>query len=79
MLFRSYNSPQTKAREFFTEIDHPAAGKLMYPGLPYKLSTMTPSKNHGAPLLGQHNEEIYTERLGYAKEDLVRLKEAGVI
>ena len=51
----------------------------MYPGLPYKLSTMTPSKNHGAPLLGQHNEEIYTERLGYAKEDLVRLKEAGVI
>ncbi len=74
-----FNSPQTKAREFFEEIDHPAAGKLMYPGLPYKLSTMTPSDNHGAPLLGQNNEEIYVEDLGYSKEDLVRLKEAGII
>ena len=73
-----YNSPQTKAREFFEEIDHPAAGKLMYPGLPYKLSTMTPKDNFGAPLLGQDNEEIYGA-LGYAKEDIVRLKEAGVI
>ena len=51
----------------------------MYPGLPYKLSTMTPSDNHGAPLLGQNNEEIYVEDLGYSKEDLVRLKEAGII
>lgn len=74
-----FHSPQTKAREFFEEIGHPAAGNLMYPGLPYKLSTMTPSDNHGAPLLGQHNEEVYCNRLGYGKSDLVRLKEAGVI
>lgn len=74
-----FNSPQTKAREFFEEIDHPKAGKLMYPGLPYKLSTMTPSGSFGAPLLGQDNVDVYCGRLGYSKEDLVRLKEAGVI
>lgn len=74
-----FNSPQTKAREFFEEIDHPKAGKLMYPGLPYKLSSMTPKDNFGAPLLGQDNEEFYCGRLGYSKEDLVRLREAGVI
>lgn len=74
-----FNSPQTKAREFFEEIDHPKAGKLMYPGLPYKLSTMTPSGNFGAPLLGQDNVDVYCGQLGYSKEDLVRLKEAGVI
>lgn len=74
-----FNSPQTKAREFFKEIDHPAAGKLMYPGIPYKLSKSAPSGDFGAPLLGQHNEEIYCGRLGYSKRKLVKLKEAGVI
>jgi crotonobetainyl-CoA:carnitine CoA-transferase CaiB-like acyl-CoA transferase len=74
-----FNSPQAKAREFYTEIDHPVAGKLMYPGLPYQLSKTAPQNNHGAPLLGQHNEEIYGNRLGYAKQDLVKLREAGVI
>lgn len=74
-----FHSPQTKARKFFEEIDHPRAGKLMYPGLPYKLSTMTPSDHFGAPLLGQDNADIYCGRLGYPKEELVRLREAGVI
>ncbi|MCB6610016.1 CoA transferase [[Clostridium] symbiosum] len=74
-----YNSPQTKAREFFEEIEHPVAGKLEYPGMPYKFSDIRISENHGAPLLGQHNEEIYCSRLGYTKGDLVKLKEAGVI
>jgi crotonobetainyl-CoA:carnitine CoA-transferase CaiB-like acyl-CoA transferase len=74
-----FKSPQTKARDFFVEIDHQAAGKLMYPGLPYKLSTMAPSHNQGAPLLGRHNAEVYGSRLEYSKEDLIKMREAGVI
>lgn len=74
-----FNSPQTKARDFFVEIEHPVAGKLMYPGLPYKLSNAVPSHNHGAPLLGQHNEEVYCGRFGYSKQDLIKLREAGII
>jgi crotonobetainyl-CoA:carnitine CoA-transferase CaiB-like acyl-CoA transferase len=31
-----------------------------------------------APLLGEHNEEIYGE-LGYTKEDLIKLREWGII
>ena len=31
-----------------------------------------------APLLGQHNEEVL-ESLGYGKEDLVMLRQHGVI
>ncbi|TBL76304.1 CaiB/BaiF CoA transferase family protein [Paenibacillus thalictri] len=74
-----FNSPQTKARDFYVEIDHPASGALMYPGLPFKLSKTAPRHNHGAPLLGQHNEEVYGNRLGYSKEDLAKFREAGVI
>jgi len=74
-----FNSPQTKARNFYVGIEHPMAGKLMYPGLPYQLSKTAPLNNHGAPLLGQHNEEVYCKRLGYTKQELVKLKEAGDI
>jgi crotonobetainyl-CoA:carnitine CoA-transferase CaiB-like acyl-CoA transferase len=31
-----------------------------------------------APLLSQHNEEVYS-RLGYSREDLVKLRERGII
>jgi crotonobetainyl-CoA:carnitine CoA-transferase CaiB-like acyl-CoA transferase len=74
-----FTSPQSKARDFFAEIDHPRAGKHMYPGLPYKLRISPPGGNVGAPILGQHNEEVYCGRLGYSKQDLVKLKEAGII
>jgi crotonobetainyl-CoA:carnitine CoA-transferase CaiB-like acyl-CoA transferase len=74
-----FKSPQTQARDFYVEIEHPAAGALMYPGLPYKLLKTAPCHNHGAPLLGQHNEEVYCNRLGYSKQDLVKFREAGII
>ena len=74
-----FKSPQTQARGFYEEIEHPTAGKLMYPGQPYQFSKTAPRNSHGAPLLGQHNEEVYCNRLGYTKQDLVKLREAGVI
>ena len=68
---------QLKAREFFVEANHPAIGEVTYSGAPAKLSE-TPWRAGRAPLLGEHNEEIYG-RLGYAKEELVGLREEGVI
>ena len=68
---------QLKARKFFAEANHPVMGEVKYPGAPAKLSE-TSWRAGRAPLLGEHNEEIYG-RLGYDKEDLVRLREQGVI
>ena len=70
--------PQHKARGCFVDIDHPVAGKLTYPGAPFKLSE-TPWRSGRAPLLGEHNQEIYCDRLGYSKRVLVSLREQGVI
>lgn len=71
--------PHFRERGFWVEIDHPVTGKVTYPGAPFKAEEMPWVIRRPAPLLGQHNEEIYCEKLGYTKADLVKLKEAGVI
>ena len=72
------NDPHWEAREFWAEVDHPVTGKVTYPGAPFKMKETPWQVSRPAPLLGQHNEEVYGE-LGYSKEDLVRLKEGGII
>jgi CoA:oxalate CoA-transferase len=72
-------SPQMESRGFFVDVEHPKAGKLKYPTVPYGFSH-TPSRiERPAPLLGQDNDIIYCERLGYSKEEVTKLKETGVI
>jgi len=71
--------PQARHRGFFAEIDHPLAGRLEYPTAAYKLSETPWRARRAAPLLGEHNVEIYCRRLGFSREDLVRLAGAGVI
>jgi crotonobetainyl-CoA:carnitine CoA-transferase CaiB-like acyl-CoA transferase len=66
-----------REREFFQEIDHPVAGKFEYPGPLFRM-TETPWRKGRAPLLGEHNQEILGN-LGYSKDDLVKLRETGVI
>ncbi len=73
------NSADAKMREFFVEVDHPAAGKGYYPGPPYNWTVTQPSVRRPAPCLGQHNEEIYCQELGLSKDDLIALRCAGVL
>ncbi len=68
-----------RERGFWVQIDHPVVGKVTYPGAPFKCREMPWQIRRPAPLLGQHNEEVYCDQLGYTKADLVKLKEAGVI
>jgi crotonobetainyl-CoA:carnitine CoA-transferase CaiB-like acyl-CoA transferase len=73
------NDEHLNERGYFVEIDHPHAGKLKYPSTGYTFS-LTPSLNyHCAPCLGEHNEKIYCDKLGYSRMDLVTLRRAGVI
>lgn len=71
-------SPQYAAREFFTTVDHPVAGPTVLPGAPFRLSDAAPAAYRPAPLLGEHNTEVYGA-LGLRGEDLVALRRAGAI
>lgn len=64
-------------RGFWTEIDHPKAGKFTYCRPPFIMSE-TETFVARAPLFGEHNQEIY-DRLGYSAQDLIKLRETNVI
>jgi len=70
--------PGHEAREFWEEIDHPEAGKLKYPGQPVGMSE-TAWQAGRAPLLGEHNEQVYRGELGYSSRELAELRDTGVI
>ena len=73
------NHPQLDALGFFLDIEHPETGKLKYPGWPFTLDETPWVVSRSSPLLGQHNVEIYCDRLGYSKQDLRILRETGAI
>jgi crotonobetainyl-CoA:carnitine CoA-transferase CaiB-like acyl-CoA transferase len=68
-----------KARGFFATITHPETGPLRYPGALYQFSETPWEIRRPAPLLGQHNDEIYCGRLKLNKQQVADLKESGVI
>jgi crotonobetainyl-CoA:carnitine CoA-transferase CaiB-like acyl-CoA transferase len=73
------NWQQARQRGFFAHLDHPQAGRLEYPTAAYRMSETPWRGERAAPLLGEHNEQIYCGRLGYPREELVRMAAAGII
>ena len=70
--------PQLEASHLWGEIDHPHAGRLKYPLGVFDSDDITPSLAP-APLLGQHNQDIYCGELGLSLVELAELRAAGVI
>lgn len=73
-----FRDPHLRAREFFVSLEHPSAGALEYPGLPFRLLG-TPGALRRAPLLGEHTVEVLEERLGYTRAEIVQLRQRDVI
>ena len=72
-----FDDPQLNARKFFDETSHPELGDVTFPGSPAKLSK-TPWKSLRAPLLGEHNKEIFC-RYGYSQAEIREWRQAGII
>ena len=55
--------------------EHPLIGDMYFQGCPVKLSETPPSIDTPAPLLGQHNKEIFH----LTDEEYEKLKAEGVL
>lgn len=64
--------PQLRERGFYVYRDHPEAGRIAHDGLTFSLSA-TPGEIRRAPLLGEHNDYVYREILGFSEEEIDRL------
>jgi CoA:oxalate CoA-transferase len=71
------NHPHHLARETFVEIDHPVAGRFLFPRRMVSM-TLTPPVPTRAPLLGEHNAEILAS-LGISTEQQRGFEAAGAI
>lgn len=74
-----FASAHLKARQFFVELSHQVAGTLTYPGAPFKVSEGGVEAPRPAPLLGQHNEDVYCQTLGLSQDEVADLKQHGII
>ena len=72
--------PQVQARGMLTEVFSPdGTNPIMVSGIPLQMSKTNLEIERSYPAIGQHNEEVYHDLLGYSREDLFKLKEDGVI
>ena len=72
-------SEHLKVRDYFVEIDHPEIGPAVYPGAPYNLSSTPWRIDRPAPRLGDHNQQVLCEMLGYSVEETQNMKQSGII
>jgi crotonobetainyl-CoA:carnitine CoA-transferase CaiB-like acyl-CoA transferase len=75
-----FENPQVAARDDILTVPVPGLGALRMPAVVPRL-TGTPGRveRAGPATPGEHNEEIYGERLGLAHAELERLRARGVI
>jgi crotonobetainyl-CoA:carnitine CoA-transferase CaiB-like acyl-CoA transferase len=71
--------PQVAARQAIVESEHPVAGAVRMTAPPVRMSETPGSVRTGAPLLGQHTEQVLRERLGLGDDEIARLRVDRVI
>ncbi len=74
------DSAQLAARDYWVELDYPELGtKIKHPGAFAHVAELPPKLWCRAPLIGEHNREIYEKELNLSQEDLLKFKKARVI
>jgi len=62
--------PQIAARKMLVEVDHKVAGKYKMPGSPIKLASYPDTTYEPAPMLGEHNREVFRDYAGMSDEEI---------
>jgi crotonobetainyl-CoA:carnitine CoA-transferase CaiB-like acyl-CoA transferase len=72
------HDPDNAAWGLFPTINHPEIGSVRVDGIPAHLSETDWHIGRGAPMLGQHNRQIFCGLLGVSDEEFAAWQEAGV-
>ena len=72
--------PHLEVRGFWQAVAHAELGReVVYPGAPLKMSEAGWRIQCRAPLVGEHNRDIYEKELGFSAEQLAVFKARNVI
>ncbi|MGW2340455.1 CaiB/BaiF CoA transferase family protein [Streptomyces sp. NPDC001661] len=74
--------PLVRDREEVVPVNHPRHGRiegLATSGVPIRFSAAHAGFDRPAPALGEHNDAVYRERLGYSADDVAELSAESVI
>ena len=75
----AFADPHLQSRQFFAESYQADCGTHLYPGPLYKMSATPLGIRRGPVMLGQDNEYVYRELLGYSAEEYAAFEAAGHI
>ncbi|UCC61279.1 MAG: CoA transferase [Dehalococcoidia bacterium] len=71
---------QLRERDFWVQVEHLELGEtITYAGAPYRMTGTGWNISRRAPLIGEHNLEIYKGELGFSDDEMRLLKETGAI
>jgi formyl-CoA transferase len=70
--------PSLRQTGTVVEVDHPTRGKYLTVGMPVKLSD-SPAVVTRSPLLGEHNEEVLSQVLGYTPDEVAAIRRSGAL
>ncbi len=71
---------QLEDRNFWQPLELPGRDQpIKFPGAFAKFSGMECGIRFRAPLLGEHNQAVYGDEMGYSSQEIVRLRTAGII
>ena len=73
------DDPHFKSRDAIVSVPHPDFGELRMQNVAPKLSETPGSIRSPSPALGQHNDEIYQQLLGFAQDQYEKLKARKVV
>ena len=71
--------PQIQSREYFVAIDRAVVGTHLYPGAVARIPDNPLRADVPAPMLGEHNWQVFAEMLGMTDGEIAELERIGVI
>jgi crotonobetainyl-CoA:carnitine CoA-transferase CaiB-like acyl-CoA transferase len=71
--------PQFRARGYHEIVEHPVAGPLPLPGLPFRVDGVDRWARTPAPRFGEHGAEVLRELLGLDDGEIATLRADGIV